>query len=271
MEDRGTPTSMATLMTRTLSQNGYALTANVRDNLGCSLCGSETGLNLPATAHDCCHCADLGRVRTGNVTRGQWGPHYETIPCPECGSRSIASMKAPAAVMLIPPLFRGAEFAKWLPDNGSPRLRCQDYVAQWPPSPSMLFLSGAKGTGKTTLACCILKAAHERYSVTGRFWPVIDLLDRYRRAMRDTATETTEAIDDELRRIRLLVLDDWGAHNETDYAAERLFAIVDFRYREMLPLVVTTNVPTNRLDARVADRMASGSVVPFEGPSRRVS
>lgn len=184
----------------------------------------------------------------------------------------MASLKSPDKAMLIPWLYREAEFAKWLPANGSPRLRCQGYVAQWPPQAPLLFLTGGKGLGKTTLAVCVLKEAQQRYGVVGKFWPVVDLLDRYRRTFSETAVETADEIDEQMRKVPLLVLDDWGAHKGTEYAEERLYAIVDYRYREGCPLVVTTNVKPGELDSRVADRLAHAgvsTVVPFAGESRR--
>ena len=44
------------------------------------------------------------------------------------------------------------------------------------------------------------------------------------------------------------------------------------RYREMLPMIVTSNVPLAQLEDRVASRLRGGGVVAvFSGPDRRLS
>jgi len=137
----------------------------------------------------------------------------------------------------------------------------------------MMFLTGTKGTGKTTLACAIARTVYERHQVRAQFWPVIDLLDRYRRTFdQDRAVETTDDIDVQMRRVPLLVLDDYGAHKGTEWAEERLFALIDYRYREMLPTIITSNVAAMEIAERVRSRLTDVSVcqiVQFSGKDMR--
>jgi len=113
--------------------------------------------------------------------------------------------------MRIPAKFRESRIATWLPDNGRPRLAAQAYVVRWPPEKPLLLLSGNKGVGKTHLACGILHEVFERHGQRGQFWPVVDLLDRYRATFdEDRATETVESVDAQLRQCGVLVLDDFG-------------------------------------------------------------
>jgi DNA replication protein DnaC len=198
------------------------------------------------------------------------------VLCPACAGGSIpgaAPEKPVEERMQLPARYRAAAFADWEPPNGIPRVRCQSYAAAWPPEKPLLFLTGEKGTGKTHLACAVLRAVAQRHGVAGRFWPVIDLLDRYRRASDpERATETVDDVDAAMRRVPLLVLDDLGAHRSTEFAEERLFALIDWRYREGQPLVVTSNVGLLELAPRVRSRLADTAVcqvVPFTGPDRR--
>jgi DNA replication protein DnaC len=175
--------------------------------------------------------------------------------------------------MMLPAKFRDAEFAQWKPDNGTPRLRCQGYAAEWPPSKPFLVLFGNKGTGKTTLACAICRRVFADWKVRGQFWPVIDLLDRYRRTFdTDRATETLDEVDQQMRRVPLLVLDDYGAHKGTEFSEERLFALIDYRYREQKPTVITSNVGLIEMADRVRSRLTDTAVcqiVNFQGPDMR--
>jgi DNA replication protein DnaC len=137
----------------------------------------------------------------------------------------------------------------------------------------MLLLTGQRGLGKTHLACGILREVAERYGELGQFWPVIELLDRYRATFDESrARETVEAVDEQLRRCAVLVLDDLGTSKSTEWAEERLFRLVDERYRDGRPLVVTTNQELLELQPRVVSRLSDAgcsTLVQFTGADRR--
>ena len=59
----------------------------------------------------------------------------------------------------------------------------------------------------------------------------------------------------ECKDTRLLVIDDLGAERPTPWTAERLDIIVDHRYVHSRPLIVTSNVPTPRLAARLSGEL----------------
>lgn len=167
----------------------------------------------------------------------------------------------------IPPEFVGCTLASWQPPE---RRRGVDaWIASWPPERTYLLLSGNKGAGKTHIACGLLRAAWEHYQIRGLFRPVVDLVDEYRRASRGEPEEQ-DVIDAAVLRVPLLVLDDYGAERETALAAERIYRVVDVRYRERRPTIVTTNVPPAELEERVYSRIASGIVVRFAGDDRRL-
>ena len=50
----------------------------------------------------------------------------------------------------------------------------------------------------------------------------------------------------------VLILDDLGKGSQTDFALERLFALVDHRNANMLPIIVTTQYQPSELIARMA-------------------
>ena len=60
----------------------------------------------------------------------------------------------------------------------------------------------------------------------------------------------------------LLIIDDFGIERETDYTLEQIYNIVDSRYRNQRPLIVTTNLalgelkdPQDVAHARIYDRL----------------
>lgn len=133
-----------------------------------------------------------------------------------------------------------------------------------------LVLSGPYGSGKSHLAYAtagaFLRAGHAVYIST-----VPDLLEALRRGFNGQGEDSYERRFDTVCRAELLVLDDLGAQSQTEWAAEKLYQIIDFRYRLRLPLMVTTNVnpfaPAGRLDQRVLSRLMDGAHLP-DGFSR---
>jgi DNA replication protein DnaC len=58
-----------------------------------------------------------------------------------------------------------------------------------------------------------------------------------------------------------VVFDDLGAENQTDWAAEQLYRVLDARYDAHLPTIITSNAAQSRLDGRLLSRYAEGLVV----------
>ena len=175
----------------------------------------------------------------------------------------------------MPPRYAGCRFVTWDPElYGSmhPRQQARDYLATWPPQKPVLVLSGDKGTGKTHLAVSVLWDALERFNVAGKLWNTIDLLDRYKRTFdQDRATETEFDINEELARCPLLVLDDFGVQQDTEWSRALTYQVINRRYNEGKPLVVTTNLANIR-EERSLDRIsdtASSIMVAFSGASVR--
>jgi len=171
-----------------------------------------------------------------------------------------------SALARIPQHFAWCRVGNFEPANAAPRYNLVNYCKTWPPAESVLLMAGPPGTGKTHLAAGalhMLRATHGD-KARGRFWPVIDLLERYRRTFDDNrATETIEDVEQSLARVPVLVLDDFGAHKSTEWAEERLFKLIDSRYGSGKALIVTTNLTLQELPPRIKSRLASGSVINF--------
>ncbi len=66
------------------------------------------------------------------------------------------------------------------------------------------------------------------------------------------------SFEDRFERIRqapLLILDDFGSQNATSWAQEKLFQIINYRYINRLPMVVTTNLSNRDMDERIQSRL----------------
>ena len=51
------------------------------------------------------------------------------------------------------------------------------------------------------------------------------------------------------------MLDDLGAESQTPWAQEKLFQLINHRYNEQLPTVITSNVDLDRMDGRIRLRL----------------
>ncbi len=122
-----------------------------------------------------------------------------------------------------------------------------------------LMLQGGYGCGKTHLAAAVANYA-VGIGVPTLFLTVPDLLDTLRFAYNDKDT-TFEDRFDEIRNARLLVLDDFGTQNATGWAQEKLFQIINYRYINKLPTLVTTNLALDDVEARIRSRLADPDLV----------
>ena len=124
-----------------------------------------------------------------------------------------------------------------------------------------LVLIGDTGCGKTHLAVAVCNERIRRGEPV-LFQVVPDLLDHLRATYAPTSTVTYDDLFEEVRTAPLLVLDDLGAQSSSQWAQEKLFQIVNFRYNHKLPTIVTTNMPPERLEQRLASRMLDrGSII----------
>lgn len=125
-----------------------------------------------------------------------------------------------------------------------------------------LLLFGGVGTGKTFAAACIANyiIAH---GCTVQMISLVNAIDN--------------DVSDRISSVDLLILDDLGAERGTDYGYERVYSIVNARYRSGKPVIYTTNLTLEELKhspdirtARIYDRVLERCFpVEFRGVSRR--
>jgi DNA replication protein DnaC len=122
-----------------------------------------------------------------------------------------------------------------------------------------LLLQGDYGSGKTHLAAAIANFAVSLGAPT-LFITVPDLLDTLRFAY-DDPEATFEERFEQVRQSPLLVLDDFGTQNATSWAQEKLFQILNYRYINHLPTVVTTNLLLDEIEGRIRSRLEDPDLV----------
>lgn len=128
----------------------------------------------------------------------------------------------------------------------------------------ILWMYGVTGVGKSHLALVaawsFLEGGH---SVA--YCQVEDMLNDLQTKLEDGQGMARRM--NYLKRAGLLILDDIGAHNPTPWRTSQLDALVDYRWREELPLILTSN--TVDLSGRIVDRCKDGRTVAVRGESWR--
>ena len=133
-----------------------------------------------------------------------------------------------------------------------------------------LLLLGSYGVGKTHLAAAIAAFA-VNVGVPTLFLNVPDLLDWLRYAY-GAEDDNFESRFEEIRNIRLLVMDDLGTQNTTPWATEKLYQIFNHRYVRRLPTVITTNQSLDEIEGRIQSRLRDPElvhVIRIEAPDHR--
>ena len=203
------------------------------------------------TASDCrCRAARIANARTRNLA-GRIPRRYQ----------GVSFDRAPVS-----------DIARTAPDQIQQVRRYVRTIDEHLDSGKGLWIQGDVGTGKTTLAMLVSKAALD----AGRsvaIYSLPRLLNLLREAI-DSQGGVLEFLD-RLTAVDLLHLDDLGAENRTDWVLEQLYSIVNARYEAERAIVATTNLMPDelaeRLGARTVSRLVEicGDLIPLFGEDKR--
>ena len=140
-----------------------------------------------------------------------------------------------------------------------------------------IWFTGDVGTGKTSLAMLVSQAA-ERHGRSVAIYPVTRLLAEIKGTYDREAAGSYGALFHKLVSVDLLHLDDLGAEKRTDWVLQELYSIVNERWQDERPIVVTTNIlDLDELRAQIGARTVSrlveicGNPIPIMGPDLRLT
>lgn len=122
-----------------------------------------------------------------------------------------------------------------------------------------LVLLGPYGCGKTHLAAAIARARLANLD-TVLVQTVPDLLDYLRSAFGSSGTY--EDRFEAMKKADLLILDDYGAENDTRWAGEKMFQLLNYRYNTGAATVITSNnIELSGIDPRIFSRLHDEDLV----------
>lgn len=187
--------------------------------------------------------------------------------------------------------------------NINPYNICYDYaknIKKYIENGKGLFLTGNVGTGKTHLVVAIIdyiarmfkgrfKDVTYREGIINRvisgaviyritFTTAIDMLSKIKFSFNRKYKEdkTTEEIIEKFKDCELLIIDDLGPEKATEWVQEIFYSIIDYRYRELKPTIITTNLTDIEIKEKLSERLISRIYemckgVKFKGKDYRIS
>ncbi len=211
------------------------------------------------------------------------GPEDVARPC-DCRTERLNRGKSRGVSSVIPPRFRGVSFERPPVSDMARDLQTKAAVAEVRgfvdnldvrlAEGRGLWLFGDTGTGKTTLAMLISKAALEAGKSVA-IYSLPKLLARIRRTYdSEPGGDNYLSFFERLTSVDLLHIDDLGAEKRSDWVLEQLYALVNERYEAQRSVLITTNLQHEALEEQIGSRTVSRLTeicdeVPVFGDDRR--
>ena len=118
------------------------------------------------------------------------------------------------------------------------------------------LLAGGYGSGKTHLVAATVQHLIERF-VPAVFVVVPELLDQIKATYNRQSDITESSIVSAIQGADLVVLDDLGAEQVTDWMQVKLYTIINGLYGRMASVLVTTNCTPGELEDRLGGKTYS--------------
>lgn len=121
----------------------------------------------------------------------------------------------------------------------------------------LYIFSSTKGSGKTRMAASIANELMNNQNKQVKFASSTAILNEIKRTWGKDSQESESRVIDAITMSQVLIIDDFGAENPTDWVRERFNYIIDDRYANKRVTIITSNesVNTLRYDKRVTTRI----------------
>lgn len=219
----------------------------------CRFCGGMGMRPIPDAA--CKTCTGRGHDADGYTCDCATG--YTHCDCHQNQKIRVMVRRAGIPAKYIPCTIR--EYKPEEPGEIAARRAIVQWVKEYPMplgAKNGLFLYGAPGTGKTHLACGICNALIREKDVQPLYTSATELMAKaYARMDKRNDESDRPHPFDAPRYAEVLVIDDLGAEKPSEYALSLFQELIDYRYRQGLPTIYTSN-----LDIDGIERLYTGRV-----------
>ncbi|QSX07736.1 ATP-binding protein [Alkalibacter rhizosphaerae] len=138
------------------------------------------------------------------------------------------------------------------------------YAANFNNETKNLYFYGDPGLGKTFLSHCIAKELLDAGKLV-IYQTASDLLDIIRKSkFQQNDDRLAQQPFQFLYQCDLLIIDDLGTETLTEFANNELFNLINRRLKEQKKMIISTNLPLNKLEGRYSARLASRIIGNFQ-------
>jgi len=213
----------------------------------------------PTSTEKCEHGANMFSYE---IEYGEDGFKWEKkkdLFCYKCMAeeQKVAKLNNAHAILKIPKRYSGIKS-----DN--------QYLKLLKDGKGLLFIGGV-GTGKTySLISTLLALAEERDK-----YIQFQTFSEVARAIRESIGDNSyNRVYDKYVSSEILVMDDIGTENTTDFMKEFMYNMINDRYNNMLPIMITTNLDSQELSRIYSQRIVSRlfemcEIIRLEGEDKR--
>jgi len=219
------------------------------------------------------------------------GPEDVARPC-ECRAERMNRGRSRGVASAIPARYRGVSFDRPpvsdMARDLTARLAVEEarnYIQSLDENLARgkgLWFMGGTGTGKTTLGMLIASEALKAGKTVGIYFTP-KLLTRIRQTYQEAEQENAYTrFFERVTSVDLLYIDDLGSERRTDWVVEQLYAVVNERYENQRPMLITSNAKgeivdegQQQLEDQIGRRTISrlieicGDPLPLFGPDHR--
>ena len=186
--------------------------------------------------------------RYGRCDGTGWIEVEETNGARECDCRRerVAAARAARLATSIPRRYLEVDFERWPITNLDQYVvrEVQKYCRKLDQNIDQgrgLYFFGAVGSGKTSLAMCVAKEVlRERRSLAIFSGP--ELLARIGATYEERSQQSYLELLDLLGSVDVLMLEDLAVAKQNEWRLEQLYAVVNRRYEDRRPLIITADV-----------------------------
>lgn len=134
-----------------------------------------------------------------------------------------------------------------------------NYIPNFSSHDNNLLFYGNSGTGKTFLTCCIAKDL-----LDDGFLVVYKTSDELIRSLRDIRFNNNSILEELLINCDLLIIDDLGAEQITEFSATELFTLINKKILKNKKMLISTNLSLPMISKIYSERIFSRLVGNFK-------
>ena len=126
-----------------------------------------------------------------------------------------------------------------------------------------IMFQGQVGSGKTHLSAAIANKLLVN-NIDVLFLVVPDFLDEMRMSYGSLGEFNEITMMNKAKNAQVLILDDLGMHNFSQWTKNKLFTLINYRLNNQLPMIITTNLNLDELKEIVGERVISRIIAACE-------